>query len=216
MSQIDWEYSATQVILSVLSPRELYKLTKYRKQTKDTYSRDDFGVIIITTFASLIMVIAHSIAMSGLSFYSLIKSCMVTALMLYGLGLGYAALCRHVAQQHLRTSHHHIVESHVELAYSFDIHVNGALWILAISVPHFLLLPILTMSGLLSCLLSNVLVFVACAGYSYHTMLGYNSMPFLAETEGFFYIPSFAAAVFCVISFAVQVNLSAFVCGLLF
>ena len=58
VSQMDMEYTFSQMVYLCKSPSKVYTLTKYRKQTKNQWARDDPAFVVIL----LLMVTAATIA----------------------------------------------------------------------------------------------------------------------------------------------------------
>lgn len=187
--QMDVEYTFWQMMHLCISPKIVYQHTKYHKQTKNQWARDDPAFVVITcsllAVASLAFCACYgdSIAQAGVTVLWIV----LLDFLLFGIGL--SSLCCFLSNQYLReepTGPTHVVEQRVEWLYSFDVHCNSyfPVFILLYVVQYFLS-PLLLAPGFVPALLSNTLYAVAFSYYHYVNFLGYDVLPFLERTTVF-------------------------------
>lgn len=181
--QMDIEYCFWQMLHLCIAPKLVYQHTKYHKQTKNQWARDDPAFVVIT--CALITVASLSFCAAYAHSWSQIGAAVFSAVVIHFLllGLAVSSLCWFISNKYLRlehTVHSHAVEQRVEWLYSFDVHCNAffPLFTLLYVVQYFLS-PLLLARGLLSTLLSNALYAAAFSVYHYLNFLGYHMLPFL-------------------------------------
>ena len=208
-SQMDWEYTARQMVLLVSAPSKVYELSKYRKSTRDQWARDDPAFLVLLFAFMLASSVAYGIAfeMSSLGEFALLF--FYAFLQVFVLGAFVATATSTVANRRMRiTDDAHGVEQHVEWLYAFDIHANAMFpaWLI-LSVLQYLLLPVLLHTSYLACVLSNSLYVCGMLAYVYITHLGYRSMPFLERTQ-IFLMPALPIIMVCLLLTMLDMNLS--------
>ncbi|XP_020522725.1 protein unc-50 homolog isoform X2 [Amborella trichopoda] len=156
--QMDIEYTFWQMLHLCTSPKVVYQHTKYHKQTKNQWARDDPAFIVIL---SLLLIVATS---------------------------AYCAAFLTNTYLREETPNSHAVEQRVEWLYAFDVHCNSFFPVfVALYVIHYFISPLLVAHGILPALLSNLLFMVAASYYHYLNFLGYDVLPFLEKTTFFLY-----------------------------
>ncbi|KAI0502591.1 hypothetical protein KFK09_017545 [Dendrobium nobile] len=156
--QMDIEYTFWQMLHLCTSPKVVYQHTKYHKQTKNQWARDDPAFIVIL---SLFVVVATS---------------------------AYCAAFLTNAYLREESPNSHVVEQRVEWLYALDVHCNSFFpAFILLYVVHYFVSPLLVAHGFFPVLLSNLLFMVAISYYNYLNFLGYDVLPFLDRTTFFLY-----------------------------
>ncbi|KAJ6905847.1 protein unc-50 [Populus alba x Populus x berolinensis] len=156
--QMDVEYTFWQMLHLCTSPKVVYQHTKYHKQTKNQWARDDPAFVVI---CSLLLVVA---------------------------AMAYCAAFLTNAYLREEAPNSHVVEQRVEWLYAFDVHCNSFFpMFVMLYVIHYFLSPLLVAHGFIPVLLSNLLFMVAASYYHYLNFLGYDVLPFLERTTFFLY-----------------------------
>ncbi|XP_022745647.1 protein unc-50 homolog isoform X2 [Durio zibethinus] len=156
--QMDIEYTFWQMLHLCTAPKVVYQHTKYHKQTKNQWARDDPAFVVI---CSLLLAVAT---------------------------VAYCAAFLTNAYLREEAPNTHVVEQRVEWLYAFDVHCNSFFPMFAmLYVIHYFLSPLLVAHGFIPVLLSNLLVMVAASYYHYLNFLGYDVLPFLETTTFFLY-----------------------------
>jgi hypothetical protein len=195
--QMDFEAAFDQ-LLTLLSfdPKEVYTPFYYRKQTKNQWARDDPAFVVVQAVFVMIGSLAYAVAFRHPSFWGYLWTvlyCLVVDWLL--IGVLVASTCSHLANKYMKQYHSHSVEQEVEWLYSFDVHVNAFFCSFLITyVLQYFLLPLLLGRSILSCILANSLYAIATVWYAYITHLGYRALPFLGNTQVFFWYPVVATA----------------------
>lgn len=186
--QMDWEYAFTQMVYCCTAPWKVYKLTTFRKQTKDQWARDDPAFVFIMTGFLLIAAVAYGICFRISTAGAWVWLFAQVLLQFFVTGAVVATFGWWLANKYLRVHHAHSVEQEVEWLYAFDIHCNGffPLFVL-LYVVQYILLPFLLNGGFLAMLVGNTLYLGAFLVYHYITFGGYTALPFLHKTEVFLY-----------------------------
>eukprot|EP00271_Cylindrocystis_brebissonii_P023505 TRINITY_DN9783_c0_g1_i3.p1 TRINITY_DN9783_c0_g1~~TRINITY_DN9783_c0_g1_i3.p1 ORF type:complete len:242 (+),score=34.66 TRINITY_DN9783_c0_g1_i3:304-1029(+) len=176
--QMDVEYSFWQMLYLCISPKVVYQHTKYHKQTKNQWARDDPAFVVIVSFFIAVSAMAfstaygRSIAQAGVTVLS------VVLLDFLLVGIALASLCCFLSNQYLReeaSGQTHAVEQRVEWLYSFDVHCNSYFPLfLLLYVLQYFLSPLLLAPGFVPALLSNLLYALAFSYYHYINFLGYD------------------------------------------
>ncbi|KAG6547553.1 hypothetical protein Mapa_011001 [Marchantia paleacea] len=189
--QMDIEYTFWQMLHLCTSPKVVYQHTKYHKQTKNQWARDDPAFVVICSLLLAVAASAYcaaygdSVAAAGFTIFSVV--CVHFLL----IGLALATMFWFLSNHYLREEaavHTHVVEQKVEWLYAFDIHCNAYFPVFVILyVLQYFLSPLLLAHGFIPTLLSNLLYVVALCYYHYLNFLGYNVLPFLEKTTFFLY-----------------------------
>ncbi|XP_048128919.1 protein unc-50 homolog isoform X2 [Rhodamnia argentea] len=165
--QMDIEYTFWQMLHLCTSPKVVYQHTKYHKQTKNQWARDDPAFVVISSLLLVVTVSAYCAAF----------------------------LTNSYLREEVPNSH--VVEQRVEWLYAFDVHCNSFFpMFVLLYVIHYFLSPLLVAHGFIPVLLSNLLFMVAACYYHYLNFLGYDVLPFLERTTFFLY-PIGAVIVLC-------------------
>ncbi|XP_020102886.1 protein unc-50 homolog isoform X2 [Ananas comosus] len=156
--QMDIEYTFWQMLHLCTSPKVVYQHTKYHKQTKNQWARDDPAFVVIFCLFLVFATLAYCVAF----------------------------LTNSYLREEVPNSH--VVEQRVEWLYAFDVHCNSFFpAFILLYVIHYFLSPILVAHGFFPVLLSNLLFMVAISYYHYLNFLGYDVLPFLDRTTFFLY-----------------------------
>eukprot|EP01120_Amphizonella_sp_Union-15-10_P000570 TRINITY_DN10604_c0_g1_i1.p1 TRINITY_DN10604_c0_g1~~TRINITY_DN10604_c0_g1_i1.p1 ORF type:complete len:247 (-),score=11.90 TRINITY_DN10604_c0_g1_i1:93-833(-) len=215
--QMDLEYTFRQMFYLVFQPKSVYSFTKYHKQTKNQWARDDPGFICVQIYFLIIGAISYSIIFGKGSFLRYLMLLLYTVAVDFILiGAILATIGYWIANRYLRVQGIHNVEQEVEWLYAFDIHCNSFF-------PVFVLLYVVQLFGimlllhgsLLATIFSNTLYIIAFGYYFYITFLGYTALPFLTKTEVFLY-PIGPIFVCYVLSLLFNLNCSIFTMNLYF
>lgn len=217
--QMDMEYTFWQMLHLCTSPKVVYQQTKYHKQTKNQWARDDPAFVVICSFLLAVAASAFSAAYGhgvGQASFT-IASVVIMHFLLAGISL--ASICWFLSNHYLREEiavHTHVVEQRVEWLYAFDVHCNAYFPLFVVLyVLQYFLSPLLLAHGFMSTFLSNVLYFVALSYYHYLNFLGYDVLPFLERTTFFLY-PIAILALLLPISLLSGFNPTRFALGLYF
>ena len=207
------EYTFWQMLYLCTAPSRVYRTTKYHKQTKNQWARDDPAFVAIMVFFMAIASLGYTLAFHrrGLGFF---KSILYSVIVDFGLvGILAATLGWYLANHYLLAddTDSHTNKQTVEWLYAFDIHCNSffPLFMLLYVVQYFLLL-VLMRSQFISILLGNTLYALAFSYYFYVTFLGYDVLPFLQDTTVFLY-PILLVLLFFLLCTLFHVNVSRFV-----
>jgi hypothetical protein len=208
-SQMDWEYTARQMVLLVSAPAKVYELSKYRKSTRDQWARDDPAFLVLLFAFVLASAVAYGIAFEMRSLGEFALLFFYAFLLVFVLGAAVATVMSTIANRRMRiTDDAHAVAQHVEWLYAFDIHANALFpaWLI-LAVLQYLLLPVLLHTSYVACVLSNALHVGGFLVYVYITHLGYRSMPFLERTQVFL-MPALPVIMVCLLLTMLDMNLS--------
>ncbi|XP_024034663.1 protein unc-50 homolog isoform X2 [Citrus clementina] len=156
--QMDIEYTFWQMLHLCTSPKVVYQHTKYHKQTKNQWARDDPAFVVICSLLLSVATIAYCAAFLTNSYLR------------------------------EDSPNSHVVEQRVEWLYAFDVHCNSFFpMFVMLYVIHYFLSPLLMVHGFIPVLLSNLLFMAAASYYHYLNFLGYDVLPFLERTTFFLY-----------------------------
>eukprot|EP00741_Cyanophora_paradoxa_P006885 tig00001049_g6660.t1 len=217
-THMDFDYSTWQMLYLCVGPYKVYRTTKYHKQTKNQWARDDPAFVVILVYFLMVASVAYAVLfkLSGLlSFLRLISWTILVEFI--GFGSLVATLTWWLSNSYLRSPAPHSVEQHVEWLYAFDVHCNAffPLFVL-LYVVQFLFIHILVRpDNFLSALLSNILYVIAFSYYHYITFLGFSILPFLHNTVIFLY-PIGGIAVAFLLSMVFGFNACQFVMSVYF
>lgn len=188
--QMDIEYTFWQMLHLCTSPKVVYQHTKYHKQTKNQWARDDPAFIVICILLLAVSSVAYSAAYDHSTGHAVFVVLSVTCVHFLLVGAVLATICWFVTNTYLReeTSNSHVVEQRVEWLYAFDVHCNSFFPLfIVLYVIHFFISPLLVAHGFVPLLLSNLIFTVAISYYHYLNFLGYDVLPFLEKTTFFLY-----------------------------
>ena len=188
-SQMDWEYTFTQMLLLMVNPKKVYTFSQYRHRMKKQWARDDPAFLIVLTFFILVTSIAYGVAFSATTFGDMMILTFYGLMSLLGSGVAISTACWYGANKYMRINDPHgNTGQSVEWLYAFDIHCNSFfVMFLLTHVLQYFLLPFLLTKTFFASLVANTLHFLGLILYLYITHLGYRSMSFLGKTELFLY-----------------------------
>ncbi|XP_010547979.1 PREDICTED: protein unc-50 homolog isoform X2 [Tarenaya hassleriana] len=165
--QMDIEYTFWQMLHLCTSPKVVYQHTKYHKQTKNQWARDDPAFVVICSLLLAVATIAYCVAYDHSVSHALFVVFSVLLLHFFTIGATVATCC---------------------WLYAFDVHCNSFFpMFVLLYVVHYFLSPLLITHGFISALLSNLLLMVGASYYHYLNFLGYDVLPFLERTTFFLY-----------------------------
>jgi hypothetical protein len=215
LQQLDLDYTFYQILYSCRSPAKVYKLTQHRKQTKNTWARDDPAFVLAICGFLLVAAVAYGVAYGVTSPLTYMWLAFHVLLHFIGAGLLVATACWAVANKYLRSAVPlpHSVEQQVEWLYAWDIHCNAFVPVLlGCYVLQFLLLPLIMRDGFLAALVGNAVYAAAFAQYWYISFAGYLVLPFLARPNVFL-LPAAAVAMAFIMATVFQINVARLVVG---
>jgi len=223
LSQMDFQYSASQMVNLCRSPSEVYKSTILRKQIKNQWARDDPAFVVLLIYFISLASFAYAITFAPrytfFRFARMVVGSVCIEFLLVGIIIS-SILC-YVANRHLKLAgggrHAALsVDQDVEWLYAFDIHCNAFFpFFVLVYVVQFFMSPMLLADDFVACLLSNTLYAFACSYYVYITFLGYNALPFLQNTQRFLQAVIVIVFVY-LIALLRHANASRFILGLYF
>ncbi|CAA2964374.1 unc-50 homolog [Olea europaea subsp. europaea] len=188
--QMDIEYTFWQMLHLCTSPKVVYQHTKYHKQTKNQWARDDPAFVVIGSLLLAVSTIAYCAAYDHSAGHAVFVIISVLLFHFLITGAVLATFCWFFTNNYLREEvpNSHVVEQRVEWLYAFDVHCNSFFpMFVLLYVVHYFLLPLLVAHGFIPELLSNLLFMVAVSYYHYLNFLGYDVLPFLERTTLFLY-----------------------------
>ncbi|GJQ10825.1 hypothetical protein GpartN1_g4968.t1 [Galdieria partita] len=187
LGELDFDYAFWQVLNLCLSPSRVYRNTKYHRQTKNQWARDDPAFLLILIYLVVIVNLAYLVCFQirGISllgyllkdvFSFIFIGCLVT--------FTFWFFCNYFLRLPGMA-----VETRVEWLYAFDVHCNSFLLFALVNyVFRYFLLPILYDKGPISLFFSNFIYFTSICSYVYITFLGYDILPFLRRTHYLLYL----------------------------
>ncbi|PAN11318.1 hypothetical protein PAHAL_2G145200 [Panicum hallii] len=187
--QMDIEYTFWQMVHLCTSPKVVYQHTKYHKQTKNQWARDDPAFVVILILFLVFATSAYCAAYGESASHAALTITSVVFFHFLFAGIVLATLCWFLTNSYLREEpNSHVVEQRVEWLYAFDVHCNSFFPAFVILyVLQYFLSPLLVAHGFFPALLSNLLFVVAISYYHYLNFLGYDVLPFLDRTTFFLY-----------------------------
>ncbi|KAF5937103.1 hypothetical protein HYC85_024609 [Camellia sinensis] len=188
--QMDIEYTFWQMLHLCTSPKVVYQHTKYHKQTKNQWARDDPAFIVICSFLLAVSTLSYCAAYDHSTTHAVFVIISVLLIHFLLIGVVLATCCWFLTNNYLREEapNSHVVEQRVEWLYAFDVHCNSFFpMFVMLYVIHYFLSPLLVAHGFIPVLLSNLLFMVAASYYHYLNFLGYDVLPFLERTTFFLY-----------------------------
>mmetsp|Transcript_40912 Transcript_40912/g.66352 ORF Transcript_40912/g.66352 Transcript_40912/m.66352 type:complete len:249 (-) Transcript_40912:39-785(-) len=216
--QMDLDYSFWQMIYLCIAPSRVYRTTRYHKQTKNQWARDDPAFTVILMYFLIMAAIAYSVAFRVSGVFKFVKLVLyIVGVEFIGFGSLTATFCWWLSNKYLRVPVPHSVEQKVEWLYAFDIHCNSffPLFILLYIVQFFIIHILIPSDNFVSALLSNLLYAIGLSYYYYITFLGYSILPFLQNTVFFLY-PVGAIGLLFIVSLIFRFNACQFVMSIYF
>uniref|UniRef100_A0A6B2LFX4 UNC-50 family protein n=1 Tax=Arcella intermedia TaxID=1963864 RepID=A0A6B2LFX4_9EUKA len=191
VKQMDIEETMWQMLNLCLNPKKVYERTRYHKQTKNQWARDDPAFVAITIYCLIITSSAYAIAFNERGFMQIVHLIfwsIIVDFLIFGVltaTVGWYLSNKFLIHQEPGL---HSVEQSVEWLYAFDVHCNSffPLFIL-LYVIQYLLIPILYSTSWFMAFLSDTLYLIAACYYYYITFLGYTILPFLHNTQVLLY-----------------------------
>ncbi|KAK8509030.1 hypothetical protein V6N12_016874 [Hibiscus sabdariffa] len=188
--QMDIEYTFWQMLHLCTAPKVVYQHTKYHKQTKNQWARDDPAFLVICILLLAVATLAYCAAYDHSAAHAVLVVISVFLFHFLLTGVILATCCWFLTNAYLREEapNSHVVEQWVEWLYAFDVHCNSFFpMFVMLYVIHYFLSPLLVANGFIPELLSNLLFMVAASYYHYLNFLGYDVLPFLERTTFFLY-----------------------------
>ncbi|CAN0878884.1 Protein unc-50 homolog [Linum grandiflorum] len=188
--QMDIEYTFWQMLHLCSSPKVVYQHTKYHKQTKNQWARDDPAFVVICSLLLAVATLAYCAAYDHSASHTVFVVLSVLFFHFLFSGVLLATALWFLTNSYLReeSPNSHVVEQRVEWLYAFDVHCNSFFpMFVMLYVIHYFLSPLLVAHGFIPVLLSNLLFMVAASYYHYLNFLGYDVLPFLERTTFFLY-----------------------------
>ncbi|KAG6789759.1 hypothetical protein POTOM_005883 [Populus tomentosa] len=162
-----------------------YQHTKFHKQTKNQWARDDPAFVVISSLLLAVAALAYCAAYDHSAGHAVFVVISVLLFHFLITGAGLATCCWFLTNAYLREEapNSHVVEQRVEwqicpflslMLYAFDVHCNSFFpMFVMLYVIHYFLSPLLVAHGFIPVLLSNLLFMVAASYYHYLNFLGY-------------------------------------------
>ncbi|KAK4766395.1 hypothetical protein SAY87_008037 [Trapa incisa] len=172
------------------SPKVVYQHTKYHKQTKNQWARDDPAFVVICILLLAVATLAYCAAYDHSTAHAVYVTFSVLFFHFLSAAILLATICWFLTNSYLRelVPSSYAVEQRVEWLYAFDVHCNSFFPIFVLLyVIHYFVSPLLIAHGFIPVLLSNLLFLVAASYYHYLNFLGYDVLPFLERTTFFLY-----------------------------
>ncbi|CAI0445707.1 unnamed protein product [Linum tenue] len=152
--QMDIEYTFWQMLHLCTSPKVVYQHTKYHKQTKNQWARDDPAFVVICSLLLAVATLAYCAAYDHSASHAVFVVISVLLFHFLTAGVLLATSC---------------------WLYAFDVHCNSFFpMFVMLYVIHYFLSPLLVAHGFIPVLLSNLLFLVAASYYHYLNFLGYD------------------------------------------
>ncbi|KAK9384059.1 UNC-50 family-domain-containing protein [Kockiozyma suomiensis] len=187
---LDFETAIWEICYLFIAPKKVYRQMYYRKQTKNTWARDDPSFVLLLSGFLMLSAVAWGIAYSP-GFIPIVKL-MANIILIDFLAVGAVIstvgwlLVNKFFRQRSGRGVMSMTQNDAKLewAYCFDVHCNSFLIIwFCLYVLQFIMLPIIVKDSWISLLLGNLLYLGAFSYYVVITYLGYSSLPFLEHTE---------------------------------
>ncbi|KAL8541491.1 hypothetical protein ACS0TY_002672 [Phlomoides rotata] len=136
--QMDIEYTFWQMLHLCTSPKVVYQHTKYHKQTKNQWARDDPAFVVMCSLLLSVSTIAYCAAYDHSTAHAVFVVISVLLFHFLVTGAILATVCWLFTNNYLREEvpNSHVVEQRVEWLYAFDVHCSSFF-------PMFLLLYVL-------------------------------------------------------------------------
>ncbi|KAH9655873.1 protein unc-50 [Citrus sinensis] len=125
--QMDIEYTFWQMLHLCTSPKVVYQHTKYHKQTKNQWARDDPAFVVICSLLLSVATIAYCAAYDHSATHAIFVVISVLLFHFLITGAMLATFCWFLTNSYLRedSPNSHVVEQRVEWLYAFDVHCNS-------------------------------------------------------------------------------------------
>lgn len=196
---LDFETASWEMFNLVFKPRTAFKSFYYKRQTKDSWARDDPSFFILQigllTLSSMVWSVVY-----GHSFGQFVKM-MINMIIIdfFAFGIFMASFFWIVLNRPV-FKFRSAINSRVEWAYCFDVHCNAFLiiWCLLYFI-QFLLIPILKLHRWIDLFVGNLLYCTALGYYFILTFYGYSQLPFLKNIN-FILLPALILTVLFFIS----------------
>lgn len=224
-SQVDIEYLAYQFIYILLSPSKVYKLTTLRKQTKNTWSREDASFTYLLMVLLVPTSIAWSLAYGTVSFGSILFNILTMESQFFLSTIILTTLCWYIANTYLRVfvPLPHSVEQSIDWIYSWDTCCNSFVpYFIGTYILQYLCLPILlpplstdTANNNISfvmLLLGNSLYGISSIVYWYNIFSGYLVLPFIARAN-IFLVPGIILFILSIVATLFGINITSMLIG---
>jgi len=159
-------------------------------ETKNQWARDDPAFVVTEAIFVAIGALAYAVAFLPASVWGYMWSVLYCVLVDWLLvGIVVASVCCHISNKYLKSvTSAHAAAQDVEWLYAFDVHCNAFICSYTLTYAlQYLLLPLLVHKGVLSSVVANTLYAVAVVWYAYITHLGYKALPFLSNSQVFFW-----------------------------
>lgn len=216
-SQMDFQFTFSQMVNLCQCPSEVYRSTLLRKEIKNQWARDDPAFVAVLIYFIMVACLAYTITFGvsgGFHFLRLVFGSVVIEFMLGGIII--ASTLRWIANKYMRQRRVMSNEQCVEWLYAFDVHCNSFFPFFLLLYPgQYFLSPFLMQHDFVAGLFSNTLYCFASCVYIYITFLGYNALPFLSHTERFLY-PIGAVAALYVLLILTKSNACRFILDMYF
>lgn len=190
---LDFETAIWEMLNLIINPKKMYRSHYYYKQQlsldgKSSYSRDDPSFLILLTLFLSISAVAWGIAYSP-HLWDIFKLIIYMVMIdFYLTGVVIATVSWLVTNRLFNGTSVNMAKynvNYIEWGFCFDIHCNSFLviWCL-LYILQFLLLPLLRIKkSFFSLLLGNSLYFGAIGYYFVITFYGFNSLPFINNSN---------------------------------
>ncbi|XP_057964875.1 uncharacterized protein LOC131155638 isoform X1 [Malania oleifera] len=125
--QMDIEYTFWQMLHLCTSPKVVYQHTKYHKQTKNQWARDDPAFVVICSLLLAVATMAYCAAYDHSAAHAVFVVISVLLFHFIITGAILATCCWLLTNAYLREEapNSHVVEQRVEWLYAFDVHCNS-------------------------------------------------------------------------------------------
>jgi len=219
-SQMDLEYTVWQMFYLCVNPSRVYRTISWHRQTKHQWARDDPGFVAILSLFMSVASLAYAIAFRVGGIVNILKVIFLAVFVDFiTVGVVVASLGWWISNKYLRSSRSsgssaRSSDDHtVEWLYAFDVHCNSFFPLfLLLYVGQFFLLPLVLSGGFFSTLLGNTVYLLAFVSYFHITFLGYQALPFLQHTTGWFlYYPIGVLLLSYIFSLVANFNAAVFV-----
>ncbi|CAN6554851.1 unnamed protein product [Malus baccata var. baccata] len=129
--QMDIEYTFWQMLHLCTSPKVVYQHTKYHKQTKNQWARDDPAFVVICSVLLAVATLAYCAAYDHSAAHAVFVVISVLLFHFLFIGMLLATFCWFLTNSYLREEapNSHVVEQHVECDPLFSITNFGSSWL---------------------------------------------------------------------------------------
>ncbi|KAL8151339.1 hypothetical protein V2J09_021147 [Rumex salicifolius] len=125
--QMDIEYTFWQMFHLCTSPKVVYQHTKYHKQTKNQWARDDPAFLVICCLLLAVSSLAYCAVYDHSVGHAVFVVISILLFHFLFTGVLIATCCWFLTNNYLREEvpNSHVVEQRVEWLYAFDVHCNS-------------------------------------------------------------------------------------------